>query len=74
MTILNRNQCVVQIQKFGWPVPYKSRCWICPNQSSEACKQMKKLGNGDFEKAVELEKTVRRKDGDLYFHKLRLPL
>ncbi len=47
---------------------------MCPKQSQEAWKQMKKLRNGDFERAVELENAVRQKDRDLYFHKLGLPL
>lgn len=47
---------------------------MCPNQSTEAWKQMKKLENGDFQKAVKLEEPVRQKDSDLYFHKLGLPL
>ncbi len=37
-------------------------------------KDMKKLGNEVFEKAVELEKAVRQNDSDLYFHKLALQL
>jgi flagellar biosynthesis chaperone FliJ len=56
---MSRNQYMAQIQKFGWRVPIKSRCWMCPKQSQEAWKQMKKLRNGDFERAVELENAVR---------------
>jgi hypothetical protein len=71
---MHRSQCVTQIQHFGWPVPHKSRCWMCPNQSPEAWKQEKRLDNGDFEKAVQLENEVRKSDPDIYFHPLAIPL
>jgi hypothetical protein len=71
---MDRNQCVTQIQRFGWLVPHKSRCWMCPNQSPEAWKQMKRLENGDFEKAVQLENEIRQIDQDMYFHRLAIPL
>lgn len=71
---MHRTQCVMQIQKFGWEVPHKSRCWMCPNQSPESWKQMKRLGNGDFDKAVELENEIRQKDKDIYFHPLAISL
>jgi hypothetical protein len=71
---MHRSQCVMQIQKYGWPIPHKSRCWMCPNQSPEAWKQMKHLNDGDFEKAVNLENEIRQKDKDIYFHPLAIPL
>ena len=71
---MNRSACVSQIQNFGWTVPHKSRCYMCPNQSIEAWKQMKKLDNGDFDKAVELENDVRLKDKDMYLHPMAIPL
>lgn len=74
MTPMNRNGCIAQIQKFGWPVPHKSRCYMCPNQSPVAWKQMKQLGNGDFEKAVELEGEIQKKDANVFLHPLAIPL
>jgi hypothetical protein len=74
LTPMNRSACVNQIMRYGWEVPHKSRCWMCPNQSPQAWKQMKQLGNGDFEKAVDLENEVREQDKDVYFHPLAIPL
>ena len=71
---INRSKCVSQISNFGWVVPHKSRCYMCPNQSIEAWKQMKQLGNGDFEKAVELENNIRQKDKDMYLHPMAIPI
>lgn len=74
LTPMNRQKCVNVIQAHGWPVPHKSRCWMCPNQSPEAWKQMKRELPKDFYNAVQLEDEIRRKDEHMYFHPLALPL
>lgn len=71
---MHRAQCVAQIQKYGWPIPHKSRCWMCPNQSPREWKKMKQLNDGDFQKAVELESKLRQADPHIYFHPLAIPL
>ena len=71
---MNRAACVNQIQSFGWPVPSKSRCYMCPNQSPLAWKDLKRRADGDFEKAVELENEIREKDPLMFFHPLAKPL
>jgi hypothetical protein len=71
---MHRSGCVTQIQNYGWEVPHKSRCHMCPNQSPQAWKQMKRLNNGDFEKAVALENELRQRDPHIYFHPLAIPL
>jgi hypothetical protein len=74
ITPMHRSQCVTQIQKFGWEVPNKSRCYMCPNQSALAWKDLKRRNDGDFEKAAQLESEVRQKDQHVYFHLLAIPL
>ncbi len=74
ITPMHRSQCVTQIQKFGWEVPNKSRCYMCPNQSALAWKDLKRRNDGDFEKAAQLENEVRQKDQHVYFHPLAIPL
>jgi len=71
---MHRLQCIHQIDNYGWRVPFKSRCKMCPNQSALAWRQMKESGNGDFEAAVQIENEVRSKDSDMYFHELAIPL
>ena len=71
---MSRIQCVNQIMSFGWEVPHKSRCHMCPNQSPQAWKQMKALNNGDFDRALALEAEIRAKDPNVYLHPLGLPL
>ena len=74
ITPMHRSQCVTQIQKFGWEVPNKSRCYMCPNQSALAWKDLRRRNDGDFEKAAQLENEVRQKDQHVYFHPLAIPL
>jgi len=74
ITPMHRSQCVTQIQKFGWENPNKSRCYMCPNQSALAWKDLKRRNDGDFDKAIALENEVRQKDQHVYFHPLAIPL
>lgn len=74
ITPMHRRQCEIQIKDYGWEVPHKSRCWMCPNQSPEAWKQMKRIENQDFDKAVKLEQVIRWNDPHVYFHPLAVPL
>ncbi len=74
ITPMHRSQCVTQIQNFGWEAPHKSRCYMCPNQSALAWKDLKRRNDGDFEKAIALENEVRQKDQHVYFHPLAIPL
>lgn len=71
---MSRLQCEMQIQQFGWEVPHKSRCWMCPNQSPEAWRNMKLLNDGDFDKAILLEKEMREKDSTMFLHTKLIPL
>jgi len=71
---MNRQGCVNVIQSHGWPVPDKSRCWMCPNQSPQAWKDLKRNQPDDFDKAVKLEDEIRTKDEHMYFHSLAVPL
>lgn len=71
---MNRMQCVNQITRFGWPVPNKSRCWMCPNQSQLSWRQMKETDNGDFNKAVQLEEQIRERDDLAFLHPSAIPL
>lgn len=74
LTPMHRTGCVTQIQKFGWEIPNKSRCYMCPNQSILAWKDLKRRNDGDFDKAVQLENEVRKNDEHVYFHPSAVPL
>jgi hypothetical protein len=70
----SRHQCISLVEVYGWPTPPKSRCWMCPNMSPRAWKDLRDKYPDDFNMAVELERYIRRSDGDIYLHELGIPL
>ena len=71
---MNRHACIHLVEGYGWPKPPKSRCWMCPNMSPQAWKDLKQKWPRDFKLATELEKDLRIKDPDIYLHELGIPL
>lgn len=74
MVPMTRSNCLAQIKAFGWEVPYKSRCYMCPNQSDAAWRDLKNRNDGDFQRAVQLENDIRQVDKDIYLHQSAIPL
>lgn len=69
---LTRQECILLIERFGWPIPSpRSRCWNCPNQSDS---EWRDLPRDEFQKAVELEREVRSRDPNAFFHRSCKPL
>jgi len=71
---LTRADCHVIIKEAGWPLPYKSACWMCPNMDDEGWREMKLHYPGDFQKAVALESEIREWDDDVWLHESRQPI
>lgn len=71
---LSRADCRVIIEDYGWPIPLKSACWMCPNQDDDGWHEMKLYSPEDFQKAVELENEIRQWDGEVWLHEERKPL
>lgn len=67
---ISRTDCKVIIEDYGWPLPYKSACWMCPNQDDDGWLETKNNYPADFQKAVELEKEIREFD-DIWLHESR---
>lgn len=73
---INRAMCVRLIEAAGLPVPYKSRCWMCPHQD-EAEWSETLADPVDSEKALALEEEIGANDpqgASLYLHYSRVPL
>lgn len=70
---ISRTDCEVIIQEYGWPLPYKSACWMCPNQDDDGWLETKRNYPTDFAKAVELEKEIQEFDS-IWLHESRQPL
>jgi hypothetical protein len=71
---MSRMDCINQVQRYGWEVPHKSRCYMCPNQSEIAWRELKRRGDGDFEKTVAMEREIRLRDPNMYLHRLAIPV
>lgn len=70
---LTRIDCERIITGFGFPVPPKSRCWMCPHQSNELWREVRK-DLALWSQATALDAEL-REDGDKwYLHASRKPL
>lgn len=70
---ISRTDCEIIIQDYGWPLPYKSACYMCPNQDDDGWLETKTNYPADFAKAVELEKEIQEFDS-IWLHESRQPL
>ena len=70
----SRVNCAALVESFGWPMPPKSRCWMCPNQSPLMWSDMRKQQPAEFAKAVAFEQEVQQADPHVWLHKAMIPL
>lgn len=71
---MTRGDCIALCEDMGWGVPPRSACWMCPYRNDQEWLHLKAKGNGDFQKAVELEQFLQERDPDVYFHDTCQPL
>lgn len=71
---LMRHDCVKLVEKFGWPTPPKSSCWMCPNRKPVDWLVMKNELPDQYKKAVEFERQLWKRDEDVFLHQDRVPL
>jgi hypothetical protein len=71
---LSRAQAIKVVERFGWPTPPRSACWMCPNQSDAEWRDLKENWPKEFQQAVELENELRKRDANIFLHESRTPL
>jgi hypothetical protein len=73
---ITRRGCVEWLRKHKLEVPVKSSCVFCPYHNMGAWRELKSGGNGDWEKAVQVDEAIRkaRPPYDLFVHPARKPL
>ncbi len=71
---LNRRAAIKVVEDMGWPTPPRSACWMCPNHTENEWRNLKLHYPDEFQKAVELEREVRIKEPNSFFHVSCLPL
>lgn len=68
---MSRADCVAAIMAYGWPLPSKSRCFMCPHMTN---KNWAELPNSEIQKAIALDNMLRHHDPDVYLHRSGKPL
>lgn len=80
--MLNTDSCLTIVEKYGWPQPQTSSCWMCPHKQNSQWRHIRDHHPEDFEKAIEIDKEIRDHDpreeseqgGELFLHHSRTPL
>ncbi len=63
---MRRHESIKLVEDYGLPTPPRSRCWMCPNQTDESWLD---LTPRDMQKAIELEREIRKRDNGLWLHR-----
>ena len=71
---MTRGDCIAMVKRMGWPEPPRSSCWMCPNKSGHEWQWQKENSPKDFERAVQFEKEIQRRDEDLWLTDTGKPL
>lgn len=73
---MTRAACIAWLWRNGLPHVPKSACVFCPYHDTKAWHDMKASGDRDWQKAVEVDKAIRkvRTPYDLFLHPARIPL
>ena len=69
-----RDECKQVVIDAGLPSPPRSSCWMCPHRNDVEWKRLRDDYPGDWDRAVELEEDVRKKDEHIFLHLSRVPL
>jgi hypothetical protein len=63
---MTRADCVQLIREMGWPEAPRSRCYMCPNQTSDEWLDMKLNHPRDWSRARHFERYIRTIDDTVY--------
>ncbi|MBR4472527.1 MAG: hypothetical protein IKS55_02710 [Oscillospiraceae bacterium] len=62
----NRDRCIFEIQKAGWPKPRRTSCCFCPQQDEEAWLHLFKDCPEDWKRAVAVDEILAKKAPDVF--------
>lgn len=71
---LSRAECIQTVEKFGWPTPPRSSCWMCPNAGDDEWREIKTNRPNEFEAACKLDEEIRKRDPHMWLHRSAKPL
>lgn len=71
---MNRGDCIALVRRMGWPDPPRSSCYMCPNHTAQEWRDIRDNKPLDWQKAIMLEREIRRSDPHAFFHHDCVPL
>lgn len=73
---MSRHDCKLWLERHGLEIPPRSACVFCPFHSRGEWRDLRDNGNGDWEKAIEVDRKIRkaRPPYDLFVNVQRVPL
>ena len=71
---MKRHEAIQAVKELGWPIPPRSRCWMCPNQSDAEWLEVEENRPDEFRAACELEELIQQDDPHAWLHKSCKPL
>lgn len=74
---MTRHDCLVWLDRNGYPRPPKSACTFCPYHSDRAWRDLRDSSPAEWDDAVEVDAMIRRLpglDGDAFLHRQLVPL
>jgi hypothetical protein len=69
-----RRQSIEAVEAMGWPLPPRSRCFICPNQSHSEWQEVAKNRPEEIVKAAQLEAQINAHDSSAWLRRECLPI
>lgn len=71
---ITRENAMWLIGHHGWPQPFKTSCYFCPQQSNAQWCRLRRDQPAEWEKAVALDERLRTVRPDVYLHRSCIPL
>jgi len=71
---LSRSDCIEVIKAQGWPVPERSACFMCPQQTDQSWLNMKRERPTEWKRAIEIEQEIQHVKPGVYLRKSLRPL
>lgn len=74
--MLTRADCEAIIVDEGWPLPSKSRCYMCPHQSNAEWRELRDNAPAEFAAAIAIDDEIHDADqrGGVWLHQSRVRL
>ena len=66
---ITREKCLYLLGQAGWPMPNRTSCFMCPNQTNAEWLWLKNNEPNEFERAIRVEKQLQKHDSNIFLHR-----